>query len=102
MLSYSRGPDEPLWEKTIGQVLDQTVEQSGNCLALVSRHQPKRYNWREVRALADCARVVVARDQARRSRWPVVHKLRGMDDGPSGLRPCGSGLGERESGLSRA
>ena len=30
MLSYSRGPDEPLWEKTIGQVLDQTVERWGD------------------------------------------------------------------------
>ena len=54
MLSYSRGPNEPLWEKTIGQVLDQTVEHSGDCLALVSRHQCKRYNWRELRELADC------------------------------------------------
>src|ERR1022692_3508102 len=54
MLSYSRGPDEPLWEKTIGQVLDQTVERWGDCLALVSRHQSKRYRWRELRELADC------------------------------------------------
>ena len=53
MLSYSRGPDQPLWEKTIGQVLDQTVERSGDCLALVSRHQSKRYTWRELRELAD-------------------------------------------------
>jgi fatty-acyl-CoA synthase len=55
MLSYSRGPEEPLWEKTIGQVLDQTVERSGDSLALVSRHQSKRYSWRELRDLADCA-----------------------------------------------
>ena len=54
MLSYWSGPDEPLWEKTIGQVLDQTVEHSGDRLALVSRHQSKRYNWRELRELADC------------------------------------------------
>jgi fatty-acyl-CoA synthase len=54
MLSYARGPDEPLWEKTIGQVLDQTVERWGDCLALVSRHQSKRYSWRELRELADC------------------------------------------------
>jgi len=54
MLSYSRGPDEPLWEKTIGQVLDRTVERSGDGLALVSRHQSKRYSWRELRDLADC------------------------------------------------
>jgi fatty-acyl-CoA synthase len=53
MLSYSRGPDQPLWEKTIGQVLDQTVERSGDCLALVSCHQSKRYTWRELRELAD-------------------------------------------------
>ena len=49
MLSYSRGPDQPLWEKTIGQVLDQTVERSGDCLALLSCHQSKRYTWRELR-----------------------------------------------------
>jgi fatty-acyl-CoA synthase len=54
MLSYSRGPNEPLWEKTIGQVLDQTAEHSGDCLALVSRHQSKRYSWRELRELVDC------------------------------------------------
>src|SRR4029077_328750 len=54
MLSYSRGPNEPLWEKTIGQVLDQTAEQSGDCLALVSRHQSKSYKWRELRDLVDC------------------------------------------------
>jgi fatty-acyl-CoA synthase len=54
MLSYSRGPNEPLWEKTIGQVLDQAVERWGDCLALVSRHQSKRYSWRELRELADC------------------------------------------------
>jgi len=54
MLSYSRGPDQPLWKKTIGQVLDQTVKRCGDCLALVSRHQSKRYSWRELRDLADC------------------------------------------------
>ncbi len=55
MLSYSRGPDHALCEKTIGQVLDQTVERWGDCLALVSRHQSKskRYSWRELRDLAD-------------------------------------------------
>src|SRR5208282_296757 len=55
MLSYSRGPDHALWEKTIGQVLDQTVERWGDSLALVSRHQAKskRYSWRELRELAD-------------------------------------------------
>jgi fatty-acyl-CoA synthase len=54
MLSYSRGPDEPLWEMTIGQVLDRAVQRWGDCLALISRHQSKRFSWRELRDLADC------------------------------------------------
>ena len=54
MLSYSRGPDEGLWELTIRQVLDQTVDRCGDGLALVSRHQSKRHSWRELRDLADC------------------------------------------------
>ena len=53
MLSYSRGPDEPLWEKTIGEVLDQAAERFGDCLALASCHQAKRHNWHELRELAD-------------------------------------------------
>jgi fatty-acyl-CoA synthase len=53
MLSYSRGPDEPLWEMTIGQALDRTVERCGDTLALVSCHQSKRYTWRELREAAD-------------------------------------------------
>jgi len=54
MLSYWRGPEEPLWELTIGQVLDRAVERWGDGLALVSCHQAKRYTWRELRDLADC------------------------------------------------
>jgi fatty-acyl-CoA synthase len=53
MLSYSRGPDQELWELTIGQVLDRAVERWGDSLALVSCHQSKRYNWRELRDAAD-------------------------------------------------
>jgi fatty-acyl-CoA synthase len=60
MLSYSRGPDEELWEWTIGQVLDRGVERWGDQLALVSCHQSKRYTWRELRDAADA----VARDLA--------------------------------------
>jgi fatty-acyl-CoA synthase len=52
-LSHSRGPDEPLWEMTIGRALDRAVERWGDSLALVSCHQSKRYLWREVRELAD-------------------------------------------------
>src|SRR5215470_14842144 len=54
MLSYWQGPEEPLWELTIGQVLDRAVERWGDRLAIVSCHQAKRYTWRELRALADC------------------------------------------------
>src|SRR5689334_14866709 len=53
MLSYSCGPEVPLWEKTIGQMLDEAVERWGGCLALVSCHQSKRYTWRELRDAAD-------------------------------------------------
>src|SRR5215469_11563569 len=52
-LSYSRGPEQPLWEMTIGQVLERAVERWGDRLALVSRHQSQRYTWRELRDLAD-------------------------------------------------
>src|SRR6478672_10884600 len=53
MLSYSRGPDKPLWEYRISQVLDRAVERWGDCLALVSCHQSRRYSWRELRQAAD-------------------------------------------------
>ena len=57
MLSYSRGPDEELWDLTIGQVLDRAVERWGDRLALVSCHQSKpqskRYTWRELRDAAE-------------------------------------------------
>jgi fatty-acyl-CoA synthase len=53
MLSYSRGPEQPLWEYTIGQVLDRTVERFGDNLALVSCHQSQSYTWRQLRDAAD-------------------------------------------------
>src|SRR5579862_1631404 len=53
MLSYSRGPGGDLSELTIGQQLDRAVDRWGECLALVSCHQAKRYTWRELRDAAD-------------------------------------------------
>ena len=53
MLSYSCGPEVPLWEKTIGQMLDEAVASWGDCLALISCHQSKRYTWRELRDATD-------------------------------------------------
>src|SRR6478736_5751790 len=84
MLSYSRGPDQELWELTIGQVLDWTVERWGDCLALVSCHQSKRYTWRQLREAADgVARGLVSLGIGRGDRvglwstncaeWMVVH-----------------------------
>jgi len=53
VLSYSRGPEQPLWECTIGQLLDESVDRFGDQLALVSCHQSRRYSWRELRDAAD-------------------------------------------------
>ena len=71
MLSYSRGPEDELWELTIAQVLDRAVERWGDSLALVSCHQSKRYTWRELRDAADCrgARPGVTRHTARATAW---------------------------------
>ena len=47
MLSYARGPAEPLLEKTIGQVLADTVTRVPDHDAIVVRHQKVRRTWRE-------------------------------------------------------
>jgi fatty-acyl-CoA synthase len=84
MLSYSRGPDQELWELTIGQVLDRAVERWGDGLALVSCHQSKRYTWRELRDTTDAvARGLVSLGIRRGDRvglwstncaeWVLVH-----------------------------
>ncbi len=84
MLSYSCGPEEPLWEFTIGQLLDRTVALSGDSLALVSCHQAKRYTWRELREAADAvARGLIALGIRRADRvglwstncaeWVLIH-----------------------------
>ena len=84
MLSYSRGPEEELWELTIGQVLDRGVERWGDSLALVSCHQSKRYTWRELREAAEAVARGLASLGIRRgdrvglwstncAEWMVVH-----------------------------
>jgi fatty-acyl-CoA synthase len=84
MLSYWRGPDQELWELTIGQVLDRVVDRWGDCLALVSCHQSQRYTWRELRDAADAvARGLASLGIGRRDRvglwstncaeWVLVH-----------------------------
>ena len=102
MLSYSRGPEDELWELTIAQVLDRAVERWGDSLALVSCHQSKRYTWRELRAAAAAlARgLEVTRDTARRPGGIVVHELRRVGAGAPGMRASRGGAGQCESGVS--
>lgn len=51
--SYARGPDRPLLELTIGDLLRRTAERYPDRLAVASRHQAKRMNWAELDAAAD-------------------------------------------------
>lgn len=53
MLSYSRGPDCPLLETTIGELLHKTAERVGSHLAVVSCHQARRLTWTELDDMAD-------------------------------------------------
>ncbi len=47
MLSYARGPEMPLLEKTIDQALRDTVARFPGHEALVVRHQNARLTWRQ-------------------------------------------------------
>ncbi len=60
-LSYSKGPvDQPLIESTIGDLLDQVVDQYPENEALVSAHQGLRYTYREFGQVVDqCARALL-------------------------------------------
>jgi fatty-acyl-CoA synthase len=53
MLSYSRGPDVPLLDRTIGEQLEHVAHQWPDQLALVSRHQARRFTWAELLDAAD-------------------------------------------------
>ncbi len=48
MLSYTRGPEAPLLEKTIPQVLAETVARFPDRDAVIVRHQNVRMTWREL------------------------------------------------------
>jgi fatty-acyl-CoA synthase len=52
MLSYRRGPEEPLWETTIGQRLQEMAGRFGNSPAVISCHQGKRLAWGELHEAA--------------------------------------------------
>ncbi len=47
-LSYSRGADVPLREKTISQALHDRAAEFPDCAALVVRHQNVRLTWRDL------------------------------------------------------
>ena len=53
MLSYSKGPDVPLLSCTIGEQLEETARKWPVGLALVSRHQGKRFTWSQMLDAAD-------------------------------------------------
>jgi len=48
MLSYARGVEEPILEKTIHQVLDEAAERLPDQEAVVSRHQGVRLTYRQL------------------------------------------------------
>ncbi len=48
MDAYARGPSLPLLDKTIPQVLEDTVRRNPSGLALVSRQQNIRYFWEQL------------------------------------------------------
>ncbi len=53
MLSYSKGPDLPLLDLTIGQQLVTTADRWPNQDAVVSRHQQQRLTWSQLLKAAD-------------------------------------------------
>ena len=52
-LSYSRGPNRPLLELTIGGLLDRTASRFPDRLAVASRHQSMRMTWAELSTAAN-------------------------------------------------
>jgi fatty-acyl-CoA synthase len=52
-LSYARGPDRPLLELTIGELLARTADRFPERLAVASRHQDERLTWAELSEEAD-------------------------------------------------
>ncbi|HEY3628877.1 MAG TPA: AMP-binding protein [Terracidiphilus sp.] len=52
-LSHSHGPDRPLLELTIGDLLARTAGRYPDRLAVASRHQSRRMTWAELSDAAD-------------------------------------------------
>jgi len=52
-VSYAQGPNRPLLELTVGDLLRRTADHYPERLAVASRHQGKRMTWAELDAAAD-------------------------------------------------
>ena len=52
-LSYDRGPERPLLDLTIGDLLKRTADRYPDRLAVASRHQEKRLTWAGLSEAAD-------------------------------------------------
>jgi len=50
-LSYTKGPEAPLWEMTLADALARTTARFPDRMALIVRHQNLRYTWREFDAM---------------------------------------------------
>ena len=53
LLSYSRGPEIPLLDRTIGEQLERNANRWPDGLAVVSCHQAKRLTWSQLLDAAD-------------------------------------------------
>jgi fatty-acyl-CoA synthase len=53
MLSYRRGPDTPLLNRTTGEQLEHVAKRWPDRRALVSRHQRRQLSWAELLSAAD-------------------------------------------------
>jgi fatty-acyl-CoA synthase len=53
LLSYSKGPDLPLLELTIGQQLVETAQRWPDRDAVIARHQQRRLTWSQLLRAAD-------------------------------------------------
>lgn len=53
VLSRTRGPERPLLDLTIGQLLTRTAERFPDRLAVAARHQGRRFSWAELSEQAD-------------------------------------------------
>src|ERR1039458_9637805 len=90
-LSYTRGADVPLLEKTISQALQDAAAKFWDREALIVRHQSTRLTWRELNTQVTRAARGLAGLGFRPDSHPPKHRLRqpraGLRAGPSAALP---------------